>query len=134
MSFTNYPNGVDTTIVRDGVKKVSTDSPYTVVVNTDSGKTFYIEDSAVTFTLPALATSAGEVYTFVNMSKDGSTALTINPAAADGISYVGDSTDDKDLINTAATAKKGDFVTLASFDDADHWQVTAASGVWAKEA
>lgn len=128
--FTNFPNGVDTTIVRDGVEKTAA---YTVVVEDDSGKTFYIQNAAdITFTLPAIA--IGEVYTFVNMNKDGHAALTINPQAADGITYAGSSTDNMDLINTKATAKKGDYVTIASLDGVAAWQVTDASGVWAKEA
>lgn len=128
--FTNFPNGVDTTIVRDGVEKTAA---YTVTVNDDSGKTFYIQNATnITFTLPAIA--VGEVYTFVNMNKDGKAALTISPQAADSITYVGDATDDKDLINTKATAKKGDYVTLASLDGTVSWQVVDASGVWAKEA
>lgn len=129
MGITNYPNGVDTTVVRDGVRKTAA---YTVVASTDCGKTFYIDSGAVTFTLPAIA--IGNTFTFVNMNPDGAAALTISPAAADGISYVGSATDNKDLINTAATAKKGDYVTLAALDQTVAWQVTDASGVWAKEA
>jgi hypothetical protein len=128
--LTAFPNGLDTHVVRDGVKK--TDA-YTVVINDDSGKTFYIRGSgAVTFTLPSIA--IGNTFTFVNMNDDASVALTISPAALDGISFKGSATDDKDLINTAATMKKGDSVTLASLDQAVAWQVTAASGVWDKEA
>jgi hypothetical protein len=130
MGVTTFPNGVDSTVIRDGVKKTAA---YTVVINNgDSGKTFYIETGAVTFTLPAIAT--GNTYTFVNMNPDGTAALTISPNANDGIAYAGAVDDNKDLINTAATAKKGDFVTLFSGDGVVMWQVSAASGVWAKEA
>ncbi len=129
MGFTNFPNGVDSTIVRDGVEKTEA---YTVVTTDDSGKTFYIKDgNAVTFTLPAIA--VGNTFTFVNMNKDGTAALTISPNASDGIHYAGSGTDDKDLINTAATMKMGDYVTLASLDGTVAWQVTAVSGIWAKE-
>lgn len=131
MGLTNFPNGVDTTVVRDGVEKTAA---YTVVVNTDSGKTFYVQ-KAVTFTLPAIAD--GEIYTFVNMSPDGTAALTISPAAADGINYIGSKVDNKDLINTAATAKKGDYVKIGSIQGsatAGAWEVMDISGVWAKEA
>lgn len=121
---TNMPHGVSGA---DTAKSAA----YTVVVNTDSGKTFYIKDNAVTFTLPAIA--VGEVYTFVNLSKDGKFALTISPNASDGINYKGSSTDNKDLINTAATSKKGDFVTIASLSRTDYWEVTACRGIWAKE-
>jgi len=71
--------------------------------------------------------------TFVNTAPDGVAALNVSPAAADGITYAGSSTDDKDLINTKATAKRGDFVTLASLDGVIAWQVVGARGIWAKE-
>ena len=67
------------------------------------------------------------------MASDGQAALNISPAALDGITYAGSSTDDADLINTKATAKKGDYVTLASLDGLVSWQVVDARGVWAKE-
>lgn len=129
---TSFPNGIDGFIIDDqAVEKTTAQSPFTVTINQgDSGKTFYVKE-AVTFTLPGIA--IGNVFTFVNMADDGKAALTISPNAADGISYVGSATDDKDLINTAATHKKGDFVTLAALDQVVAWQVTAIRGIWAKE-
>ena len=41
---------------------------------------------------------------------------------------------DKDLINTKATSKVGDYVVLASLDGTTAWQVVDAQGVWAKES
>ena len=84
------------------------------------------------FTLPSIA--IGNTVTFVNTAPDGVAGLSISPAAADGVTYAGSSTDNKDLINTKATSKTGDFVTLASLDGVVAWQVVAARGVWAKEA
>ena len=104
---------------------------YTVVITTDSGKTFTSELDGVVFTLPSIA--IGNTVTFVNNAIDGASALNISPAAADGITYAGSSTDDKDLINTKATAKRGDYVTLASLDGVVAWQVVAARGIWAKQ-
>lgn len=127
--LTAFPNGLDTHVVRDGVKKTAA---YTVVADTDCGKTFYIKGAAVVFTLPSIDT--GQVFNFVNMNEDGKFALSISPAALDGISYKGASVDNKDVINTAATSKKGDSITITSFDGADHWQVSACSGVWDAEA
>jgi len=129
-NLTNYPNGVGGFIV-DDQSEVKT-AAYTVITTTDSGKTFVSETDGVVFTLPAIA--VGNTITFVNMSKDGEGDLTISPNAADGISYAGSATDDKDLINTKATANQGDFVTLASLDGVVAWQVVAARGIWAKEA
>ena len=54
--------------------------------------------------------------------------------ASDGITYAGSSTDDKDLINTKATSKQGDFVVLASLDGTTAWQVTQVRGTFAKES
>ena len=104
---------------------------YSVVVG-DSGKTFTSSTDGVVFTLPAIA--IGYVFTFVNTASDGSNTLTISPNANDGILYAGSLTDDKDLINTKATSKVGDFVTLASLNSLVFWTVVDAQGVFAKEA
>ena len=129
--LTTFPNGIESFLVDNNATAKS--SAYTVVITTDSGKTFTNgETDAVTFTLPGIA--IGNTVTFVNTATDGAAALTISPNASDGITYAGSSTDDKDLINTKATAKYGDFVTLASLDGVIAWQVVAARGIWAKEA
>ena len=98
----------------------------------DSGKTFTSSTDGVVFTLPAI--SIGRVITFVNTAQDGTNALTISPNANDGILYAGSLTDNKDLINTKATSKVGDFVVLASLNSTAHWTVVDAQGVFAKEA
>lgn len=104
---------------------------YTVVATTDSGKTLASATDGMAFTLPAIA--IGNTVTFVNTAEDGANTLTISPNASDGITYAGASDDDKDLINTKATSKKGDYVTLASLDGVVAWQVVAVRGIWAKE-
>jgi len=109
------------------------DSNYTVVIaNGDSGKTFLSNTKDVVFTLPAIA--VGNVYTFINTGADGQNNLTISPDADDGILYVGGLVDDKDLINTQATSKVGDYVKIASLNSTAHWTVVEAQGVWAKES
>lgn len=127
--LTVMPNGFATYIV-DNLAEEKT-ANYTVVITTDSGKTFVSELDAIVFALPSIA--IGNTVTFVNMAEDGTAALNISPATLDGITYAGSSTDNKDLINTKATANKGDFVTLASLDGVVAWQVVAVRGVWAKE-
>ena len=107
-------------------------SNYTVVASTDSGKTLTSKTDGVVFTLPAIA--VGNVFTFVNTGEDGTNTFTISPAAADGILYVGGLVDNKDLINTKATSKVGDFVKLASLNSTAHWTVVDAQGTWAKES
>ena len=127
--LTKFPNGVSSFLVDSNA--VAKEAAYTVVITTDSGKTFVTETDAVVFTLPGIA--IGNTVTFVNNGVDGTVALTISPNASDGITYAGSSSDNKDLINTKATAKRGDFVTLASLDGVVAWQVVAARGIWAKE-
>ena len=106
------------------------DSNYTVVISTDSGKTFLSNTTDVVFTLPAIA--VGNVYTFVNTAGDGGNNLTISPNSSDGILYLGSLTDNKDVINTASTSKVGDYVTIASLNSTVFWTVVDVQGVWAK--
>ena len=109
------------------------DTNYTVVIgNGDSGKTFISNTKDVVFTLPAIA--VGSVYTFINTGADGMNNLTISPAAADGILYVGGLVDNKDLINTQTTSKVGDYVKIAALNSTDFWTVVEAQGIWAKES
>ena len=127
--LTNFPNGLSSYFVdSNSVEKTAN---YTVIITADSGKTFTSELDAIVFTLPSIA--VGNTVTFVNNAPDGTAALNISPAAADGITYAGSATDDKDLINTKATSKRGDSVTIASLDGTVAWQVVAVRGVWAKE-
>jgi hypothetical protein len=104
---------------------------YSVVVG-DSGKTFTSKTDGVVFTLPAIA--VGYVFTFVNTATDGANTLTISPNANDGILYAGSLTDNKDLINTKATSKVGDYVTIASLNSTAFWTVVSVQGIFAKEA
>lgn len=130
MPLTGFPDGLSSFLVSStAVEKTAN---YTVVTTTDSGKTFTSTLDGIVYTLPAIV--IGNTITFVNMAEDGLAALNISPNASDGITYAGSSTDNKDLINTKATAEKGDFVTLASLAGTDAWQVVAVRGIWAKEA
>ena len=108
------------------------DSNYTVVISTDSGKTFLSNTKDVVFTLPSIA--IGNVFTFINTGADGQNNLTISPNSSDGILYVGGLVDDKDLINTQTTSKVGDYVKIAALNSTAHWTVVEAQGVWAKES
>lgn len=127
--LTVMPNGFATFIV-DSNAEVKTEN-YTVIITTDSGKTFVSETNGMVFALPSIA--IGNTITFVNMAVDGTAVLSISPATLDGITYAGSSTDNLDLINTKVTAKRGDFVTLASLDGLVSWQVVAVRGIWAKQ-
>lgn len=135
---TKYPNGIQSFVIPNPLSTVeeinaSTD---TIVIGStsargDCGTTFLVNQTCV-ITLPSIA--IGNNYTFVNNGADGTVLITLSPAALDGISWVGSATDDKDLINTLATAKRGDYVTLSSQDQVVAWQVTANAGIWAKQA
>ena len=116
---------------KEGVNIETKTSNYTVTT-ADSGKTFVSSTDGVVFTLPAIA--VGYSFKFVNNAPDGANALTLSPNASDGITYAGSSTDDKDLINTKATSRQGDYVVIASLDGTTAWQVTEVRGTFAKEA
>ena len=116
---------------KEGVN-IETKTSNTTLTAADSGKTFVSATDGVVFTLPAIAT--GAVFKFVNAAEDGTNTLTISPNASDGIQYAGSATDDKDLINTKATSKQGDYVVIASLDSTANWSVTSVRGVFAKES
>ena len=108
------------------------ESAYTVVISTDSGKTFTSKTNGMVFTLPAIA--IGNVFTFVNTASDATNTFTVSPNSSDGILYVGSLTDNKDVINTKSTSKVGDYITIASLNSTAHWTVVDVQGVWAKES
>jgi hypothetical protein len=99
----------------------------------DTGKFFWVDTDAVIITLPAIADGLGGCV-IVNGGAFGAVAVTVSPNAADRI-HGPDITaaDDKDLINTKATARRGDLVQL-DLGDADGYVVTALRGVWARQA
>lgn len=99
----------------------------------DTGKLFFIDTDAVTVTLPAIADGLGGPL-LINGGAFGTVAVTISPAAADmilGPDITG--ADNKDLINTKATAQRGDRVKI-DLGDADGYVVTEMVGTWAREA
>ena len=135
MGATNFPNGVKT--YPSSANEVSKTDNYTVLAADTFGKTIVMNSSsAKTFTLPILTSVVGGIVTLVN-GKDGQ-ALTVDPNAADGIAFANNVTDGKTIVNTAATAKKGDYVTLISVGAgataATYWTVAAIGGIWADGA
>ena len=84
-------------------------------------------------TLPAVA--VGHSYWIINANDDG-TAITISPNAND--LFIFDAagaagTDNKDIINTAGTALKGDFAKI-TYGAAAGWLILELGGIWADEA
>jgi len=101
----------------------------------DCGKLFCVDAAgdADALTLPAIATGLSGL-TILAVGAFGTTAVTIDPAAADmilGPDITG--ADNKDLICTKATQRRGDFVELIA-GDADGYMVVKKRGVWAREA
>lgn len=101
----------------------------------DCGKLFCVTAAGDgdALTLPAIADGLSGI-TILAVGAFGTTAVTVDPAAADmilGPNITG--ADNKDLICTKATQRRGDFVTLIG-GDADGYMVTEMRGTWAREA
>ena len=104
-----------------------TSTPLTLTAE-DSGKTYVINVADCVVNLPA--TAVGLEFNFVVVTLSATTGCSLSPVAADAIN---EGTDDKDLINTAATDAVGDSVTLVG-DGATGYYTKAMHGVWAAEA
>jgi hypothetical protein len=127
MQLTSYPNGISAAVLdKNAILK---EANYTVVAKTDSGKTFYSTADAIVYSLPAV--EAGTVVTFENMAEDGAAGITINPNGTDTITYLASLAAGKGVVNTKATAKKGDYITLQSLGGTT-WNVMSVRGIWAK--
>ncbi len=108
-----------------------------------AGSEFNIATDAKVMTLPAIdANNIGMELTFRNTGADGNNTITLSPAAADGINgtianaaadSVASGTANKDLVNTKATANKGDWCTIKAIA-AGAWYITGGVGIWASEA
>jgi hypothetical protein len=105
----------------------------------DAGADFNIATDAKVMTLPAItAENIGAEFTFRNTGADGNNIITISPAATDAIhgtiaAVSSGGVDNKDWINTKASANKGDWCTLKAVALTD-WYITGGDGVWASEA
>lgn len=101
----------------------------------DCGKLFCVDadGDGDALTLPAIAAGLSGL-TIMAIGAFGTTAVTLDPNASDmilGPDITG--ADNKDLVLTKATQRRGDFVTLIA-GDADGYMVTALRGTWAREA
>ena len=100
----------------------------------DCGKLFAVTAAgdADALTLPAIADGLSGL-TILAVGAFGTTAVTIDPNAADmilGPDITG--ANNKDLICTKVTQRRGDFVTLIA-GDLDGYMVTEMRGTWARE-
>lgn len=98
----------------------------------DTGKVFFVTATAVV-TLPVTALAAERIK-LVCAGPFGTVQISVDPAAADSVAAPDiTGTADKDLINTLATARRGDFVEITA-GHADGYVAGAMKGTWAEEA
>ena len=93
-----------------------------------------IVTGTTTVTLPAV--TAHHAYWIINGNPSGTGLLTISPNANDKFLFDAagaGGTDNKDIINTQATAKRGDYVKLI-YGSAEGWIITEMHGTWVDEA
>lgn len=125
-------------IIRARSKQETLTTSGSVDVN-QAGTEFNIATDALTITLPAIdANNIGMEFTFRNTGADGNNIITLSPASTDAIhgtvgSVQSGGVDNKDWINTKATANKGDWCTLKAVALTD-WYLTGGDGVWASES
>ena len=111
----------------------ATISADTTLDATHTGKLLWVDTDAKIITLPAIATGLDGVM-IVNGGSYGTVAVNISPQTGDmilGPDVTGQ--DNKDYINTKATAQRGDYVVIGG-NDADGYAVQAIKGTWAREA
>ena len=127
--------------------KVITPTVSTTLLENDSFQEINVGTDALTLTLPIIRTeNIGLTYTFRNIGADANNIITIKPNAADaivgGFPFVTGSvasmnrasgTVNKGWINTKATTKTGDWVTIKAISTTK-WYIQGGQGVWASEA
>lgn len=109
----------------------------------DSGTVVGIATDALELTLPEItAQNLGATFSVINIGADGNNIITISPNAVDAIhgtianaaaDSVASGALDKDIINTKATANKGDRITLVAVALTE-WYITEGVGIWPSEA
>jgi hypothetical protein len=98
----------------------------------DAGKWIWCDTDNSVITLPAVEGIAG--LRIGNIAAFGAAKVSVDPAAADMIEGPDiTAADNKDIINTKATARRGDFIELGN-GDANGWSITKKRGIWAREA
>ncbi len=102
----------------------------------DHGKVIHFDHTAATV-VTLQATVVGTEIIFVNDTADGALgfAMTLSPNASDAFAGPNWSPSvNKDLVNTAATHKRGDWVHLRSSGTAAYgWYIVEKSGLWTGE-
>lgn len=98
----------------------------------DVGKWIWVDTDGVVVTLPAVEGIAK--VRIGNLGAFGAVGVSVSPNASDMIEAPDvTAADNKDMVNTKATACRGDYLELGN-GDANGWCVTAKRGTWAREA
>ena len=96
-----------------------------------AGRDHFITADATVTTLLAVEGLAG--IRVVNMGAFGTQAVTVTPNASDMIEGPGiTGADAKYMVNTKATARRGDYIEL-EYADANGWVIRDIRGIWARE-
>ena len=115
-----------------GVVSQQTKTTNYTMTAADCGILTKVGTDAVVITLPA--TVVGLTFTIQNVAADGAALISVSPNASDQLIGHGITpADNKDLQNTKATARKGDFVRLIA-NGTTGWLIQEVRGVWAREA
>ncbi len=96
----------------------------------DTGKTFFVDTDAQTMTLLTFGALTAISITVVNIGPYGTIAVSVDPAALDLISGPDDTgTDGGIMVNTKATAQRGDLVEIETGGD-EGYIVKRKIGTW----
>lgn len=96
----------------------------------DTGKTFFVDTDAQTMTLLAAAILTSSQLKVVNIGAYGTIAVSVDPNASDLISGPDDTGGDGGImVNTKATARRGDYVVLSQTGD-EGLHVIEQVGTW----
>lgn len=125
--------GFNVDTIRDpfeGYAHVLKSANYTVTA-AESGTVIWVDTDAVVITLPAVEGIGAVVV--ANAAAYGVSGVKISPNASDMIEGAGiTAADDKDLINTKATAARQDFAEI-DYGDANGWVARRVRGTWVRE-
>jgi len=113
------------------VNRILKSANYTVLL-ADSGKIIYIDTTTVVAAMSAIATLlSGFEVTIVNAGTSGATLIQVDPDGSEVMSGgcgLAAGTAGQKISNTAATAKRGDFVKLAG--NATGFTIISMRGTW----
>jgi len=112
-------------------KTAATVSANTTLNATHSGKALFVDTDAKVILLPAVEGIGG--IKIVNIGAFGTVLVEVAPNAADMIEGPGiTGADNKSILNTKLTARRGDYIDI-EYGDANGWTITRMKGTWVRE-